>query len=170
MCETRDLGIKWPHWHTIIFSNDTKIDMRFVCPKDVKKMLVQRARSVYWKKWAAKHENEELKEGAEDADLWIKIWEELHGLAEEADELAKAGATLDEGYMAEAKAETMQQEREEVYAALRYAASFHCLVEQWKDCEELRPKPKEKWFSWKRRARICSSEQSGVRKHINIGA
>ena len=24
------------------------------------------------------------------------------------------------------------------------AASFHCLVEQWKDCEELRPKPKEK--------------------------
>ena len=38
--------------------------MRFVCPKDVKKMLVQRARSVYWKKWAAKHECERLKEGA----------------------------------------------------------------------------------------------------------
>ena len=27
-------------------------------------MLVQRARSMYWKKWAAKHEYEELKEGA----------------------------------------------------------------------------------------------------------
>ena len=27
-------------------------------------MLVQRARSVNWKKWAAKHEQEELKEGA----------------------------------------------------------------------------------------------------------
>ena len=27
-------------------------------------MLVQRGRSVHWKKWAAKHENEELKEGA----------------------------------------------------------------------------------------------------------
>ena len=51
----------------------------------------------------------------------------------------KAGATLDEGYMAEAKAETMQQEREEVCAALQYAASFHCRVEQLKDCEELRP-------------------------------
>ena len=38
--------------------------MRFVCPKDVKKMLVQRARSVYWKKCVAKHEYEELKEGA----------------------------------------------------------------------------------------------------------
>ena len=32
--------------------------------KDVKKMLVQRARSVYWKKWVAKHEYVELKEGA----------------------------------------------------------------------------------------------------------
>ena len=35
-----------------------------MCPKDVQKMLVQRARSVCWKKWAAKHEYEELKEGA----------------------------------------------------------------------------------------------------------
>ena len=34
------------------------------------------------------------------------------------DELAKAGAMLDKGFTAEAKAETMQQEREEVYAAL----------------------------------------------------
>ena len=64
MCETRDLGIKWPNWHTLIFGNDIKIDMRFVCPKDVKKMLVQTAHSVYWRKWAAKHEYEELKEGA----------------------------------------------------------------------------------------------------------
>ena len=41
---------------------------------------------------------------------------------------------------------TMQQEREEVYVALQYAASIHCLVEQRKDCEELKPKPKEKWI------------------------
>ena len=45
-------------------SQEIHIDMRFVFPKDVKKMLVQRARSVYWKKWAAKHWYEELKEGA----------------------------------------------------------------------------------------------------------
>ena len=32
-----------------------------------------------------------------------------------------------------------------MYAALQYAASFHCLVEEWKDCDELKPKPKEKW-------------------------
>ena len=59
-----DLGIRWPQWHMLIFGTDMKIDMRFVCPKDVKKMLVQTARSVYWKKWAAQHEHEELKEGA----------------------------------------------------------------------------------------------------------
>ena len=63
---------------------------------------------------------------------------------EKADDLATAGAMLDEGFMAEARAKTMQQEREEVYVASQYAASFSCLVEQWKDCEELRPKPKEK--------------------------
>ena len=65
--------------------------------------------------------------------------------SEKADDSAKAGAMLDEGFIAEARAETMQQEREEVHAALQYAASFHCLVEQWKGCEELKPKPKEKW-------------------------
>ena len=37
MCETGDLGIKWPHWHTLVFSSDITIDMRFVCPKDVLK-------------------------------------------------------------------------------------------------------------------------------------
>ena len=31
---------------TLMFSDEIKIDMRFVWPKDVKKMLVQRARSV----------------------------------------------------------------------------------------------------------------------------
>ena len=64
MCETRDLGIKWTHWHTLVFNSEITIDMRFVCPKDIRKMLVQRARSVHWKKWAAKHEDEELIDGA----------------------------------------------------------------------------------------------------------
>ena len=64
---------------------------------------------------------------------------------EKADELAKAGAMLDEEFMAEARAKTVKQDREEVCAALQHAASFHCLVETWKDCEELKPKPKEKW-------------------------
>ena len=65
---------------------------------------------------------------------------------DKADELAKAGPILDDGFMAEARAKTVQQKLEEVYAAFQYAASFHCLVEEWKDCEELKKKPKEKWI------------------------
>ena len=56
----------WPHWHTLILEGEVRVD-RFVCPKDVKKMLLQRARTVYWKKWAAKHDYEELKEG-----IWLE--------------------------------------------------------------------------------------------------
>ena len=62
---------------------------------------------------------------------------------EKADEFAKAGAMLDEGFMAVARADTLKQGREKVYVALQYAVSFHCLEEQWKDCAELEPKPKE---------------------------
>ena len=50
MCETRDLGIKWPHWYTLIPEGDRRVDMRHVCSKDVKKMLVQQARSDYGSK------------------------------------------------------------------------------------------------------------------------
>ena len=41
--------------------------MRYVCPKDVTKMLLQQARTVYRKKCAANHEYEELKEG-----IWLE--------------------------------------------------------------------------------------------------
>ena len=63
LCETRDLGIKWPQWHTLLVEGRVAADLRAVCPKDVKKMFVKRARMVCWKKWAATHEHEELKEG-----------------------------------------------------------------------------------------------------------
>ena len=52
---------------------------------------------------------------------------------------------LDGGGVAQIRASTVQQKREEVYAALQYTASFHSLVEEWKDCEELKPTSKEKW-------------------------
>ena len=38
MCGTLDLGIKWPH--TLIFEGEVRIDKRYVCPTDVKKMLL----------------------------------------------------------------------------------------------------------------------------------
>ena len=69
---------------------------------------------------------------ASDADLWIKIWEEQRNLGgpikvsnfekfvtegnEKAGELANVGAMLDQGFMAEMRAKTVQQVREEVCA------------------------------------------------------
>ena len=102
---------------------------------------------------------------------------------EKADELAKSGAMLDEGFVAEARTETMQQEKEEVYAALQYAASFHCLEEEWKDFEELKPKPKEKLIFVDQKTRgdetsnrvVCGSRQASMyemwkRKHMHKDA
>ena len=31
MCETRDVSTKWPHWHTVIFVGDIRVDVRHVC-------------------------------------------------------------------------------------------------------------------------------------------
>ena len=63
MFETRDLGTHWPQWCTLLFEGRAAVDMRVVCPQDVKSMLLKQARMVYWKRWAAKHECEEMKEG-----------------------------------------------------------------------------------------------------------
>ena len=66
-CARRDLGIKWLQRHTLAFEEQTEVDMRTVCPKDAKKMLLKRARQGYWKRWVAKHEYDELKEG-----VWLE--------------------------------------------------------------------------------------------------
>ena len=129
--------------------------------------------------WRGERERKYIDPKAGDADLRIKIWEELHLLVskeffvevehvkahrtkkdnkemshiekfatdgrEKADELAKEGALLNEGFMAETRAKTVQREREEVYAALQYAASFHCLVEE--------SRSQKKGFPWTRKVR-----------------
>ena len=66
MCETRDLGIKWPHWYSLLFEGQVAVDMRVVCPQDVKH-VPKRGRMVYWKRWAALHESEELNEA-----VWLE--------------------------------------------------------------------------------------------------
>ena len=50
---------------------------------------------------------------------------------EDADELATEGAMVDGGLVAQVRANTVQQEQEEVCAVLQFAASFHSLVEEW---------------------------------------
>ena len=51
----------------LIFSDETRIDMRFVCPRDVKKMQDLGAKGSISILWPAKHECEELKEG-----VWLE--------------------------------------------------------------------------------------------------
>ena len=50
---------------------------------------------------------------------------------------------MDGGEVAQIRASTVQQDREEVRAALQCATGFHCLMEEWRDREELKPKPTE---------------------------
>ena len=42
VCESRP-GYQVAALHTLIFEGDRNIDMRYVCPKDVKNMLLQQA-------------------------------------------------------------------------------------------------------------------------------
>ena len=67
---------------------------------------------------------------------------------------------LDEGFMAQVRAKTVQQEREEMYAALQHAASFHSLVEEWKDCEESKPHRTE-WCAVASKYRCMRCGRSG---------
>ena len=60
---------------------------------------------------------------------------------ENADDLAKAGAMLDEGFMAEVRAETLQQEREEVYAAMQFVASR----KRWLESQGKKATRQESW-------------------------
>ena len=57
---------------------------------------------------------------------------------EKADELAKAGAMLDEGFMADARAKTVQQELERKMQLCSMQPVFTVWWAEWKDCEELK--------------------------------
>ena len=79
---------------------------------------------------------------------------------EKADELAKASFFTRQKFRESdvgrwirggEESKTVKQEREEVCAALQQAAYFQS-VGKYKDCEELKPKPKEQcFFVYKRR-------------------
>ena len=70
----------------------------------------------------------------------------------------------------QSRASTVQQSTEEVFAALWYAASFHCLVEEWHDCEELKPKTKENEALLTKQERPRSIARSGVRPQADTVA
>ena len=61
-CETRDLGIKWPHWHTLPFEGRVAVDMREICPQDATNML--QGQACIGRNGQQSTECEELKEGS----------------------------------------------------------------------------------------------------------
>ena len=82
-------------------------------------------------------------------------------------DLAKAGTIVDEGYMAEAKAETTEQEREEMCSSAvcgQFPLPSRVTDKLW----GAQAQPKESVFLWKRGARVWSIERSGVRNQIGI--
>ena len=52
MSETRDPGIKSPQWHTLMLGGHVQVEIT----------RLQKIKSIYWRKWATKPENAELKE------------------------------------------------------------------------------------------------------------
>ena len=73
------------------------------------------------------------------------------------------------GDAAQVRVISIQQEREEVHAALQCSASVHGLVEEWTDCEELRPKPKKSEFLLINKG--CKEASTGVvcgSKHLSM--
>ena len=69
--------------------------------------------------------------------------------------------------MSQMKASAVRHNREELYAALWYAASLHCLVEAWHDCGELKLKP---WFLWIEKEKPRSIVRNGVQPQADTVA
>ena len=67
VCETRDLGIRFPSWHVHLFEDGIIVDMKVAYTQDMKNMPRRQAKEVVEKRWATKHEYEELTDG-----VWVE--------------------------------------------------------------------------------------------------
>ena len=79
-------------------------------------------------------------------------------------------AMLDGGEMAQKRASSVQQRREEVWAALHCSVSFPCLVVECSDCEALKLQPKEKWIAVDNKERLRNIAPSGVQPRADTVA
>ena len=89
---------------------------------------------------------------------------------EKADELAKAGAMLDEGFMTEARAKTVQQEREK--RRTQPCSAQPAFAVWWTNGRIVKSSSrsqKKSEFSLTRKVRKRSIERSGVLRPTSIG-
>ena len=90
---------------------------------------------------------------------------------DKADELAKAGAMLDEGFMAEVRADIMKQERER--RCTQPCNTQPVFTVQWNNgrtVKSLGQSRKKSGVLLTKVVRECSIEQSGARKRTGIDA
>ena len=134
------------------------VDMRVVCPQDVKKMLLKQARRVHWKKWAAKHKCEELKEGTwmEPIQAMLQrktndVWTDKHRHVTR--ELVVGGGWVqkrshDIGWSDEKKVSRMYQRRKHGEAQI---ISLHRVGRRSETCSRAhRAKISQKDWKWQR--------------------
>ena len=141
--------------------------MRYVSPKDVKKMLLKQVRSAYWKRWAAKHENKKLKEG-----IWLEPalallrkktneeWTEKHRNA--ARKLVPEG-----GWVQQRLFDIGWSDASKCYACHKEEGTekhrlYHC--PEWNEIDEI----PEAFKKWEQEARTSKKEwkwQRGIATH-----
>ena len=81
---------------------------------------------------------------------------------EKADELAKAGAMMDEGFMAEARAKTLQQKKRRSVRGLAVRGQLSLKWRNGRIVKSSSRSQKKSGFSWMRRGKKRSIVRSGV--------
>ena len=132
-------------------------------PKDVKKMLVQQARSVHWKNWAAKHEYEELKEriGLEPVLALLRKkrkegWTDLHRNTSRKSMLEGGWfrkRLFDIGWSNESKCQACHKEE-----GTEKHRHYHC-----PDWNEVKREIPEAFRKWEQKARTSKKESKWQR-------
>ena len=90
---------------------------------------------------------------------------------EKGDELAEAGAMLDQGFMAEARAKIVQQEREKKKKCTQLCSmlpAFTAWLRNGKIAKCSSQSQRKNGFSWKSKGRKRSVERSGVLRPTSI--
>ena len=110
--------------------------MRYVCPQDVKKMLLQHATSVYWKKWAARHEHEELKE-----EYWAGAGSGIAGEENEGrvDGKASKQTLFDIGWSDKSEYQACHKEKGTEQHRLHHCPEWYVQVPSESGCKKREP-------------------------------
>ena len=158
------------HWFSAMRH---KLTWGLCAQETFKKMLVQRARSVHWKKWAAGHEYEELKDGAPALGLLRKKvkedWTEQHRNVTRKVFLEggwKQKRPIDIGWLDISPCQACQMEEGTEKHRLYHCPEWHAArrLMSWQKQEQCWTKD-----SWqKREQKLCSRKERRCTQHCSM--